>query len=60
MTLKYKGYIGSCEVDVAAGEIVGKLDHIRDLVTFCAKEAANIEDELRNVRVQFPPKVHES
>lgn len=43
MTLKYKGYVGSVEVDLEANLLFGKLLHIRDLVNYEAQNPADLK-----------------
>ncbi len=43
MTMKYKGYVGSVEVDVDEGVFYGKLLHIRDLVNYEADTPGNLK-----------------
>jgi predicted HicB family RNase H-like nuclease len=43
MTLKYKGYIGSVEVDMEDGILYGKLLHIRDLINYEAETPAELK-----------------
>ena len=40
---EYKGYIGSAEVDVESGFLVGKLLFIRDTITYSAETAKQLE-----------------
>jgi len=42
-TLEYKGYVGSVEVDLESQSIVGKLQYIRDTITYSADSVAGIE-----------------
>lgn len=43
MNLKYKGYVGSIEVDLEANLLFGKLLHIRDLVNYEAQNPADLK-----------------
>lgn len=43
MNLKYKGYVGSIEVDLEANLLFGKLLHIRDLVNYEAPNPADLK-----------------
>ncbi|MAX73606.1 MAG: toxin-antitoxin system HicB family antitoxin [Nioella sp.] len=45
--LQYKGYTGEYQIDLENGEIVGKLENIRDLVTFCTREISSLEAVFR-------------
>jgi predicted HicB family RNase H-like nuclease len=40
---EYKGYIGSAEVDVQGGALVGKLLYIRDTITYSATSVPELE-----------------
>jgi predicted HicB family RNase H-like nuclease len=42
-TLEYKGYVGSVEVDLESQSIVGKLQCIRDTITYSADAVGGIE-----------------
>jgi predicted HicB family RNase H-like nuclease len=42
-TLEYKGYVGSVEVDLESQSIVGKLQCIRDTITYSADAVSGIE-----------------
>ena len=41
--LEYKGYVGSVEVDLESQSIVGKLQCIRDTITYSSDEVGGIE-----------------
>jgi predicted HicB family RNase H-like nuclease len=43
MNLKYKGYVGSVDVDLEANLLFGKLLHIRDLVNYEAQNPADLK-----------------
>jgi predicted HicB family RNase H-like nuclease len=38
--LSYKGYTGCCEIDFDAAIIFGRVEHIRDVVTFQGENVA--------------------
>jgi predicted HicB family RNase H-like nuclease len=42
-TFEYKGYIGSADVDVEGGALVGKLLYIRDTITYSAGDVAGLK-----------------
>lgn len=44
-TLKYKGYIGSCNICLESNTIHGKIEFINDLVTFEAEGVQDLKDE---------------
>lgn len=41
-TMEYKGYIGSTEVDVDAGAVVGRLLFIRDTITYSSADVRGL------------------
>lgn len=41
-TMEYKGYIGSADVDMEGGAIVGKLLFIRDTITYSSTDLAGL------------------
>jgi predicted HicB family RNase H-like nuclease len=45
--LRYKGYSGRYEVDPDDGVLHGRVDGIRDIVTFVADNAEDLEREFR-------------
>lgn len=44
-TLEYKGYVGRYEFDAQDGVLHGRIDGIRDIVTFVAPSIAELEHE---------------
>lgn len=46
--LKYKGFLGSIEIDVKADLLYGKILHINDLIDYNADTAAELEQEFKN------------
>jgi len=45
--LEYKGYLGSADVDVEGGALVGKLLYIRDTITYSALNVSDLEKAFR-------------
>ncbi|EYU16135.1 type II toxin-antitoxin system HicB family antitoxin [Photorhabdus aegyptia] len=45
--LKYKGYSGTIEFDLENNTLFGKLEYIRDLVTYEAKTIVELENEFK-------------
>lgn len=46
--LKYKGFLGSIEIDIKANLLYGKILHINDLIDYNADSVAELEQEFKN------------